>query len=71
MKRDTCTAAVLRPKAAAEYCGLSLTTFWRLAKNDPTFPQPFKLTKATTGVLRSGLDAWLQARAGEQAGEGR
>lgn len=69
MKRSAQTAAVLRPKAAAEYCGVSLTSFWRLVKNDPAFPKPFKITQASTGVFRDGLDKWLQSRAQAQGVE--
>ena len=53
---------VLRPTQAAAYIGLSLPTFWRLARQDETFPKPFRLGENSTAVMRDDLDAWLQAR---------
>lgn len=54
--------AVMRPRQAAEYIGLSYPTFWRLAKTDPDFPKPFKLSTNSSAVMREDLDAWLEAR---------
>lgn len=54
--------AVLRPKQGAEYIGVSLPTFWRFAKTDPDFPQPFKLGANASAVMRDELDAWLKAK---------
>lgn len=55
------TPAVLRPKQAAQYLGVSLPTFWRWAQAD-TFAPLFKLGPNSTAVLRSDLDAWLEKR---------
>lgn len=53
---------VLRPTQAAAYIGLSLPSFWRIAREDSTFPKPFKLGANSTAVMRADLDAWLKAK---------
>ncbi|WP_415834094.1 helix-turn-helix transcriptional regulator [Kerstersia similis] len=60
--------AVLRPTQAATYCGFSVPTFWRFAKNDPTFPRTFKLGENSTAVMRADLDAWLESKKGGHHG---
>lgn len=59
---ENVTAAVLRPKQAAAYIGVSLPTFWRYAKEEPDFPQPFRLGANASAVMREELDAWLKAK---------
>lgn len=54
--------AVLRPKQAAQYLGVSLPTFWRYRKDDPTFPVLFSLSANARAVMRADLDAWLEAK---------
>lgn len=56
------TPAVLRPTEAARYIGMSLPSFWRFAKNDPTFPRPFRLGEKSAAVMRADLDDWLASR---------
>ena len=58
----TITPAVLRPKQAAAYIQMSIPSFWRLAKNDPNFPRPFKLSENSTAIFRKDLDDWLAAK---------
>lgn len=58
----TITPAVLRPKQAAAYIGMSVPSFWRFAKEDPTFPDTFKIAANSTAVMRADLDAWLKAK---------
>lgn len=60
----TPNAAVLRPKAAAKYLGISISSFWRYAKIDGAFPQPFKVTKNCAVVTIADLDAWISAKRG-------
>jgi len=59
---ETINPPVLRPKQAAQYIGLSLPTFWRLVKDDPQFPQPFRLGANSRAVMRADLDAWLESK---------
>lgn len=54
--------AVLRPRDAAAYIGVSLPSFWRYARIDPTCPEPFQLGGNATGVMREDLDRWLQSK---------
>jgi|LSQX01.3.fsa_nt_gb predicted DNA-binding transcriptional regulator AlpA len=58
----TTVSPVLRPKQGAAYIGMSLPSFWRIAKDDPTFPRLFKIGPNSTAVMRADLDAWLQAK---------
>ena len=62
MSTNTITPAVLRPRQAAAYIGVSLPSFWRFAKVDPEFPRPFKIAANSSAVLRVDLDAWLMKR---------
>ncbi len=61
---NSVTPAVLRPKQAAQYLGIGIATFRRFINEDPTFPRPFKLREAATGIMRADLDAWLEAKRG-------
>lgn len=67
---NTQTPAALRPRFAAQYVGFGLSTLWKRAKEDPTFPQPRKLGPRITAWMRDDLDAFLegQARAANQEG---
>ncbi|MBF24793.1 MAG: hypothetical protein CML18_14780 [Pusillimonas sp.] len=58
------TSAALRPRAAAQYVGFGLSTLWKRAKDDPTFPQPRKLSPRITAWMRDDLDAFLARQAG-------
>ena len=58
--------AILRPKAAAEYLGVSASTLYRWA-NESDFPKPIKLGRQASGWRRTDLDAWLERRAEGQA----
>ncbi|AZV92454.1 hypothetical protein CBF45_00880 [Bordetella sp. J329] len=60
------TPAVLRPKEAAAYIGVSVPSFWRFAKEDPSFPRTFKLAANSTAVMRADLDAWLESKLEEK-----
>lgn len=54
---------VIRPSEACARMGLSLSSFWRKAKNDPAFPKPFKLGAGTRGTVidQDEFEAWLTA----------
>lgn len=51
-----------RPKYAAEYIGVGLSTLWRYAKIDPTFPKPAHISARLTLFKRADLDAWVESR---------
>lgn len=51
--------AVMRPKAAAEYLGMGLSTVWRRAKEDPDFPKPVKLGPRTTCFYTTDIVSFL------------
>lgn len=57
--------AALRPRDAAAYVGVGISTMWNRAKKDPTFPKPRKLGPCTTVWMRQELDAYLDRAAKE------
>lgn len=53
---------VFRDKAkAAEYVGLSLSTFERRMRKDPNAPKPRLLSDNCTGYLRTDLEVWADS----------
>ena len=54
--------ALLRPKQAAQYLGIGIATFWRLAKNDESFPRVFKIGAQSSAVYKADLDGWIKRR---------
>lgn len=57
----------LRPKYAARRMGVCLSTFWKLASNDPDFPPLLRLGKRCTSVSATALDAYIAKRTGTLA----
>lgn len=57
----------LRAPAAAKRLGVCLSNFWKLAKNDPSFP-PLTRIGRTTSVSAAALDAYV---AGKTSDKGR
>ena len=62
MTVPTVAPAAMAPKQAAAYCGFSVPTFWRLQRNDASFPRAFRVSPGRCAVLRSELDQWLVAK---------
>ncbi|RMG35444.1 MAG: AlpA family phage regulatory protein [Gammaproteobacteria bacterium] len=56
--------AIYRPKAAAEYIGVAVSTLYRWAA-DSDFPKPLKLGRQASGWRKADLDAWLERKAKE------
>lgn len=68
---QTPTPAVLRPRDAATYLGIGLSTIWRWAQVDPEFPRPLKIASRVTAWRKADLDAFIERQAGAaQAMEG-
>lgn len=65
------TPPVLRPRAAAAYCGIGLSTLWLRVKSDPSFPKPWKPSPRTSVINRAELDAWLNQNRPEGVDVGR
>jgi predicted DNA-binding transcriptional regulator AlpA len=61
------TPAVLRPRDAAAYLGIGLSTIWRWAQRDAGFPRPHKLASRVTVWRKSDLDDFLERQAGDAA----
>lgn len=53
----------LRPKQAAEFLGIGVSTLWRWAKERDDFPRPIKLGERTTVFEQSKLAGWREAQA--------
>ncbi|GAB1393240.1 hypothetical protein MASR1M60_14030 [Rhodocyclaceae bacterium] len=53
---------VLRPRQFADKYQMGLSSFWRHAKEDPTFPKPFKLTPRCTVVDADEAEAWFESK---------
>lgn len=53
----------LRPKHAADFLDIGLSSLWRKLKEDPSFPRPRKLSERVTYFLESELVAWRDSQA--------
>lgn len=58
---------MLRLKQSAEFLGVSEPTLWRLAQNDPTFPNKIRITNRCCGYRIGDLIEWQQSRMGGAA----
>ena len=54
--------AALRPRDAAAYLGIGLSTIWKWARRAPGFPRPHKLAPRVTVWIKDDLDAFLAQR---------
>lgn len=59
------TTASLRPKQAAEFLGISRTTFWRWVKERHDFPKKRALSSQRVVFDQDELIAWRDAQMGE------
>ncbi|MAC35126.1 MAG: hypothetical protein CME38_16220 [Haliea sp.] len=59
----------IRLGPSARRLGVSLTKLNWLHDNDPTFPRKIRLSRRCVGFRRADLDAWLDMKAEEAAGE--
>ena len=56
--------ALLTLRTAAAVAGLSETTIYRKAKEDPTFPRLIRMGRRCTRIRAGDLTAWLAAQTG-------
>lgn len=52
----------LRLKDAAAYIGVSKPTLWRLAEQDPTFPNKIRISSRCCIYRKADLDTWLAGK---------
>lgn len=54
----------LRVASVAQKLDLGVSTVWKLLKQDPTFPRPFRMSDAVgaTVWVEHEIDAWLLTR---------
>ena len=45
----------------SDYLKISLSTIWRLRRDNPTFPQPFQPSSNSLLFDLEEIDAWLEA----------
>lgn len=60
MQNNNINPIMLRLDDAANYLGMSITSLWRLDRDDPTFPKKIKLSSRVVGYRVADLDAYLQ-----------
>jgi prophage regulatory protein len=58
------TLDLIRKKALREKLGVSDSTFWRMRKDDPTFPKPVSISKGIEAFRMPDIRAWLETRSG-------
>lgn len=56
---------ILRPRQAAEKCGIGLPTIWAWARDKPDFPKPIQLSGNASGFIEAELDDWLERKVTE------
>ena len=54
---------LLRPAAVARRLGVSESTLWRLAREDPAFPARIRLSLRAVAWRVADIDAWVARRA--------
>ena len=52
----------LSPKQTAAKLNISITTLWRLERNDPTFPRKKRISPNRCSYSLAELDAWQAGR---------
>lgn len=62
MSEITRPRQVLRPAQLAKKFSVSVPTVYRRVRQDPHFPQPFKLSERVTGFYEDEADAYLASR---------
>ena len=60
---QTQTSKSLRPKQAAEFLGIGLSSLWRRINEDPAFPRPRKVSERVTYFLEHELVEWRDSQA--------
>ncbi|WP_018872978.1 AlpA family transcriptional regulator [Thioalkalivibrio sp. ALJ16] len=66
MTEEKNAAAVLRPKQAAPYLGMSRSKLHSISEKDPTFPRKIRYSARCVGWRREALDAWLRGKEGAE-----
>jgi len=62
------TSSSFRPKKAAEFLDVGLSTFWRWSKEREDFPKPRRLSARCTVFDSGELVAWRDAQTAEKTG---
>lgn len=60
--KGTTQPLITRSGAAAAFLGIPPSTFYALAKSDPTFPAKIRLGPQTTGYRTDELVAWIESK---------
>ncbi len=57
----------LRVRGVCSKIGASRSHVWNLAKQDPAFPQPIRLSRGMTVWDEREVDAWIEGKRAETA----
>ena len=57
----------LRIKQAMQHLSIGRAKLYDLINNDPTFPEPIRLSSKCVGWMPRQLDAWLESKLSESA----
>jgi predicted DNA-binding transcriptional regulator AlpA len=63
MESTTSYSPSLRPRQAAAFLGIALSTLWRWVASREGFPRPVRLSPRTTVFRLSDLADWREAMA--------
>lgn len=56
------TTRALRLPRVCDLTGLSRASVWRLSREDPHFPKPFRLSHSTTAWDEQEIVSWIETR---------
>ena len=56
---------ILRPKQLANYLSVSVTTIWRMQKEED-FPKKVRLSQRAVGWIESDIALWLKNKSSSQ-----
>lgn len=52
----------LGANGVADKIGIGVSTVWKIHKDDPTFPRPFKISPQVTVWDEADIDNWLTCK---------
>jgi prophage regulatory protein len=62
VEKQAAPSRALRLPQVSELTSASRATVWRWAKNDPTFPKPFRLSAGVTCWDEGEILEWIEAK---------
>lgn len=56
---------IIRPRQAAEKCGIGIPTLWNWVRNKQDFPRPVRLSGGVSGFVEEEIDSYLERKVAE------